>query len=198
LLYGAYGYTGRLTAELAASQRRNIVLAGRNEGALAALGERLGLPIRAVALDDADKLADALQDIACVMHMAGPFTTTSTPMLNACLATRTSYVDITGEIEVFEALWSRKDEIERVGITVIPGAGFGAHIEMTTKPGELIPDEAPSHPDEHVLEISYANLPELQTALHAMGDNLVQEAHRDFVIFPKPAREQQPFAPPTK
>jgi hydroxyacylglutathione hydrolase len=74
---------------------------------------------------------------------------------------------------------------------------LGAHIEMTTKPGELIPDEAPSHPGEHVLEISYSNLPELQTALHAMGDNLEQQAHRDFVIFPKPAREQQPFAPPT-
>ena len=65
---------------------------------------------------------------------------------------------------------------------------LGAHIEMTKKSGELIPDEAPSHPDEHVLEIVYSNLPELQTALHAMGDNLVQQAHRDFVIFPKPAR----------
>jgi glyoxylase-like metal-dependent hydrolase (beta-lactamase superfamily II) len=74
---------------------------------------------------------------------------------------------------------------------------LGAHIEMTTKPGELIPDEAPSHSDEHVLEISHLNLPELQTALHAMGDTLAQQLHRDFVIFPRPAREQQPFAPPT-
>ena len=73
---------------------------------------------------------------------------------------------------------------------------LGAHVEMTTKPGDLIPDEAPSHPDEHVLEISYSNLPELQSALHTMGDNLEQQAHRDFVIFPKPAREPQPFAPP--
>ena len=74
---------------------------------------------------------------------------------------------------------------------------LGAHIEMTTRFGELILDEAPSHPNEHVLEISYSNLPELQKALHAMGDNLLQQSHRDFVIFPKPAREQQPFAPPT-
>jgi glyoxylase-like metal-dependent hydrolase (beta-lactamase superfamily II) len=72
---------------------------------------------------------------------------------------------------------------------------LGAHIEMTTKPGELIPDEAASHPDEHVLEIAYSNLPELQTALHTMGDNLVPQVHRDFVIDPKPAREPQPFAP---
>jgi glyoxylase-like metal-dependent hydrolase (beta-lactamase superfamily II) len=73
---------------------------------------------------------------------------------------------------------------------------LGAHIEMTTRPGELIPDEALKHPDEHLLEISYSNLPELQTALNAMGDGLVQQPHRDFVIDPKPAREQQPFAPP--
>jgi hydroxyacylglutathione hydrolase len=73
---------------------------------------------------------------------------------------------------------------------------LGAHIELKTSPGELIPDEAPSHPDEHALEIPYGDLPELQTALHAMGDNLVQQAHRDFVIFPRPAREPQPFAPP--
>ena len=73
---------------------------------------------------------------------------------------------------------------------------LGAHVEMTSKPAELIPDEAPSHPHEHVLEISYSNLPELQTALHAMGDDLEQQAHRDFVIFPRPAREPQPFAAP--
>jgi short subunit dehydrogenase-like uncharacterized protein len=45
-------------------------------------------------------------------------------MLSACLATRTNYVDITGEIEVFEAMWSREEEIKRAGITVVPGAGF--------------------------------------------------------------------------
>jgi short subunit dehydrogenase-like uncharacterized protein len=56
--------------------------------------------------------------------MAGPFATTSAPMLDACLATRTNYVDITGEIGVFEAMWSRKDEIRRAGITAVPGAGF--------------------------------------------------------------------------
>ena len=94
-----------------------------------------------------------------------------------------------------------RDSIDRVAaFTRDKRVSFilGAHIEMTTKPRELIAEEAPSHPDEHVLEISYSNLPELQTALHAMGDNLVQQAHRDFVIFPKPAREQQPFAPPPK
>jgi short subunit dehydrogenase-like uncharacterized protein len=35
LLYGAYGYTGRLTAELAAAKKLDMVLAGRNKDALA-------------------------------------------------------------------------------------------------------------------------------------------------------------------
>jgi short subunit dehydrogenase-like uncharacterized protein len=56
--------------------------------------------------------------------MAGPFAVTSGPMLDACLATQTNYIDVTGEIEVFQAMWSRRGEIQRVGITAIPGAGF--------------------------------------------------------------------------
>jgi hydroxyacylglutathione hydrolase len=96
---------------------------------------------------------------------------------------------------------TNRDSIDRVAAFTrdneVPWI-LGAHVEMTTKSGELIPREVPIHPDEHVLKISYANLPELQAALHVMGDNLVQGSHRDFVIFPKPAREQQPFAPPAK
>jgi len=49
LLYGAYGYTGRLTAELAVAKKLDVVLAGRNRDALAALGERLSLPTRVVS-----------------------------------------------------------------------------------------------------------------------------------------------------
>jgi glyoxylase-like metal-dependent hydrolase (beta-lactamase superfamily II) len=73
---------------------------------------------------------------------------------------------------------------------------MGAHVEMTSKPGDLIQDEAPSHPDEHTLEIPYSALPELQAALHAMGDKPMQQAHPDFVIFPGLARPQMPFAAP--
>src|SRR5215471_4360692 len=124
LLYGAYGYTGRLAARLAAEKKLDVVVAGRNGDALLALGKRVNLPTRVLGLSDPGRLAAALRDIACVVHMAGPFAITSAPMLNACLATTTNYIDITGEIEVFEALWSREEEIRRAGITVVPGAGF--------------------------------------------------------------------------
>src|SRR6516164_8799768 len=90
LLYGAYGYTGRLAAELAAAKNLDVVLAGRNRDALAVLGDRLRLPTRVVGLNDPRQLSNALNDIACVVHMAGPFAVTSTPMLSACLATQTN------------------------------------------------------------------------------------------------------------
>lgn len=64
LLYGAYGYTGRLTAELAAARTLDVVLAGRNKDALAGLGDRLNLPTRVIGLDDHTQLSHALQDIA--------------------------------------------------------------------------------------------------------------------------------------
>src|SRR4051812_28819027 len=103
LLYGANGYTGRLASDLAAVRKLDVVLAGRDRDALAAMGDRLSLPTRVVGLDDAGKLSEALKDVACVVHMAGSFAVTSAPMLDACLATGTNYVDITGEIGVFEA-----------------------------------------------------------------------------------------------
>lgn len=124
LLYGAYGYTGRLTAELAAAKNVELILAGRNRDALVALGNRLNLPTRVIGLNNSGQLSEALKDVACVLHMAGPFAATSAPMLDACLATQTNYIDITGEIEVCEAMWARKEEIRRAGITVVPGAGF--------------------------------------------------------------------------
>src|SRR3954454_24983048 len=86
LLYGAYGYTGRLTAELAAAKKLDVVLAGRNKEALVGLGDRLSLPTRVVGLDAAMQLSEALKDITSVVHTAGPFAVTSAPMLNACMA----------------------------------------------------------------------------------------------------------------
>jgi glyoxylase-like metal-dependent hydrolase (beta-lactamase superfamily II) len=65
---------------------------------------------------------------------------------------------------------------------------LGAHIEMTRTPGKDFVDEAPSHPDERLLELPYADLLELQTAVHKMGDTPVRDTHNDFIIYPIPPR----------
>lgn len=55
---------------------------------------------------------------------AGPFSLTSAPALDACLRSGAGYVDITGEVPVFEAIFSREEEIRAANIPVLPGAGF--------------------------------------------------------------------------
>jgi saccharopine dehydrogenase (NAD+, L-lysine-forming) len=45
-------------------------------------------------------------------------------MVDACLATGTHYLDITGEIDVFEAVLSRHDEAVARGVVLLPGSGF--------------------------------------------------------------------------
>lgn len=124
LIYGANGYTGQLAAEHAVSVGLRPVLAGRDAGKLRALAARLGLEDRAFPLDDAARLREGLAGIGAVIHAAGPFSKTSRPMADACLAAGAHYVDITGEIEVLEALAARDAEAQAAGVALLPGAGF--------------------------------------------------------------------------
>ncbi len=124
LIYGANGYTGRLVAELAVQREHRPVLAGRDERALAELGARLGLEHRAFPLSDSAGLRAGLTGIDAVAHCAGPFSATSKAMVDACLATGAHYLDITGEIEVLEAVLARDGEARDAGVVLLPGSGF--------------------------------------------------------------------------
>jgi len=66
---------------------------------------------------------------------------------------------------------------------------LGAHIEMTRTPGKDFIDEAPTHPDEHALDLPYADLLALQAAVHKMGDTVARDVHDDFIVFPLPPRK---------
>lgn len=124
MIYGANGYTGQLVARLAVRRGARPLLAGRNGPAVRALAAELSLPYRVVSLSDRAALAEALVDVAAVAHCAGPFETTATPMVDACLATRTHYLDVTGEIAVFERIYARHEAAVRAGVVLLPGAGF--------------------------------------------------------------------------
>ena len=124
LIYGAYGYTGDLIARLAVERGRAPVLAGRASEKLAPLAEELGLDRRVVGLDDPAALDAALDGIDVVIHCAGPFSRTSRPMVDACIRSGANYIDITGEIPVFEACAARGAEAEAAGVLLMPGAGF--------------------------------------------------------------------------
>lgn len=120
LLYGSTGYTGQLIARLASDYGIQPILAGRNRDKLAAQASQLGLDYRVFAVDgNAD-----LRNVAVVLNCAGPFIHTAQPLAHACIQSRVHYVDITGEIEVFEALHARAAEAHAAHVLLMPGAGF--------------------------------------------------------------------------
>ena len=124
LLYGAYGYTGKLLAAEAVARGHQPVLGGRDEAKLAAMGRRLGLPWRAFALGDPGHTASIVAEYDLVFHAAGPFVHTAVPMLEACLAGKTNYLDITGELGVLEATLGYDAHAREQGVALISGVGF--------------------------------------------------------------------------
>ncbi len=124
MIYGANGYTGTLTARLAVERGLKPILAGRNAEAIEQLADELDLPYRLFDLEEPGIIDSAVEDIVAILHCAGPFWRTSKPMADACIRNGIHYLDITGEIEVFEALAARYDEAYKAGVMLLPGAGF--------------------------------------------------------------------------
>src|SRR6266545_6295885 len=125
MIYGATGTTGTLIAEEAIGRGHQPVLAGRSAASLAALGKRLGLPWKVVGLDQPDQLQRAVSDVHAVLNAAGPFIATAPPLVEACLAAGTHYLDIAGEIPVLQHLFARDQVARERNISLIGGVGFG-------------------------------------------------------------------------
>lgn len=124
LIYGSYGYSGRLIVDRAIQRGLCPILAGRNEKRLRAQAEAFGLEYRCFPLDDNSALEAALRRVKAVLHCAGPFVHTFRRMAEACLRTKRHYVDISGEIPGFETLAAMHDEARAAGVMLLPGAGF--------------------------------------------------------------------------
>ena len=124
MIYGAYGFTGDLVARHALDIGIRPLIAGRDPDKTARLADELGLDHVCVDIADADAFRDALAHCAAVVNCAGPFLQTWEPVTSACLETATHYLDITGEIPVFEGCARLDAAAEAAGITIMPGVGF--------------------------------------------------------------------------
>ena len=125
MLYGATGYTGTLIAEEAVRRGHHPVLAGRNAEKLRTLADRLELEWVAFSLEDERALLLATESVSLMLHAAGPFTKTCAPMMDACLTSKTHYLDISNEISVLQAAQTRYRIAEKNAVSIIPGVGFG-------------------------------------------------------------------------
>jgi short subunit dehydrogenase-like uncharacterized protein len=124
LIYGASGYTGRLLATRAHALGVPTILAGRNKSRLEGLARAGSLPPRAFGLEDPRNIDAALRDVGAVINSAGPFGTTARPIAEACLRTGAHYLDVGGELPIFQSLQSLDAPARAAGVMIMPGVGF--------------------------------------------------------------------------
>lgn len=124
LLYGANGYTGELITRFAKENDLQPILAGRSQALVESMALKFGYPFRVFDVDDKPSLISALKEVKLVLNAAGPFQYTARQIVEACLETGTHYIDINGDVTVFEMIKEYDEAAKRAGIMLLPGAGF--------------------------------------------------------------------------
>lgn len=124
LIYGVTGYTGRLIVQRALDVGLQPILAGRDHAGVQAIADAHGLAFRIASVENTSALDAMLNGVTVLLHCAGPFSHTYKPMVDACVRRRVHYLDITGELNVFEAIAARDGDATRAGIMLMPGTGF--------------------------------------------------------------------------
>jgi short subunit dehydrogenase-like uncharacterized protein len=135
-LFGATGFTGGLTADYLAAHLppgKRWALVGRNRARLDDVAARLAAANptapapEIVEADAADRAA--MQRVAestrVVVTTVGPYALYGEPLVAACAAAGTDYVDLTGEPEFVDRMWvEHHAEAERNGARLVHCCGF--------------------------------------------------------------------------
>lgn len=124
MIYGAYGYTARKIVAHAVAASHRPLLAGRNAAQLKAMAAQYDLDYIVLNVGDSFAIAQAVAGVKVLLNAAGPFNETALPLLEACIAGKTHYVDITGDMPVMESLLAEHERASAAGITVCPACGF--------------------------------------------------------------------------
>ena len=130
-LFGATGFVGELTARYLATpapREARIALAGRSVAKLEALRERLASPDLGVITADAsdpESLAKLAESARVVVSTVGPYLKYGEPLVAACVAAGTDYIDLTGEPEFVDLMYLRYHALARQsGARLVHSCGF--------------------------------------------------------------------------
>jgi short subunit dehydrogenase-like uncharacterized protein len=136
VVFGATGFTGALTAEYLAHRApatTRWALAGRNRDKLEAVRRRLAqispasaqLPLVTADIGDASSMRALAESTRVVITTVGPYIKYGEPLVAACAAAGTSYVDLTGEPEFVDLMWLRyHEQAQQTGARLIHSCGF--------------------------------------------------------------------------
>ena len=136
VIFGATGFTGGLTTEYLARHSHNGLrwaLAGRNLDKLAAVRERLvsinpacaALELLQADVADAASISRVAESAKVVITTVGPYLKFGEPLVAACAAAGTDYVDLTGEPEFVDRMWLKYHAMAvKSGARIVNCCGF--------------------------------------------------------------------------
>ena len=131
IIFGATGFTGRQVAERLVAQGAAPVLAGRSEGPVRELAERLGVEWRTADALRRNSVFALLERGDVLVSTVGPFAKWGEPAVRAAIAAHGTYIDSTGEPSfirrVFEEFGAacapcRRALLTAMGYDFVPGA----------------------------------------------------------------------------
>lgn len=123
MIYGAAGYTGRMTAGHAKAAGLNVIVAGRDAAELAKLASELGVDHRVFSLDDDAAVDAALSDVSVLLNCAGPYIRTAEPLMRAAIRTGTHYLDIAAELDSYRLAEKLDTKAKAADVMLLPGSG---------------------------------------------------------------------------
>jgi short subunit dehydrogenase-like uncharacterized protein len=127
VLFGATGYTGRLTATALVERHARPVLAGRDAARLQALADELGGGLETAAADVArpETVRALVAEGDVLLSTVGPFARFGAPAVEAAIDGKAAYIDSTGEPafirRVFEE-WGPRAAV--AGIPLLTAMGY--------------------------------------------------------------------------
>jgi short subunit dehydrogenase-like uncharacterized protein len=126
LLFGATGYTGRLTAHALARSGADFAISGRDRAKLERLARDTSDPeIRVAESGDVDSLTDALSDVKVLITCVGPFVELGATAVEAALRAGVHYIDSNGEgVFIADLIATKSEPATKAGIAMAPAMGF--------------------------------------------------------------------------
>jgi short subunit dehydrogenase-like uncharacterized protein len=126
VLFGATGYTGRLTAEALVARGATPVLAARNGEHLRALSAELGgLESQVADVARPDTVRALVERGDVLVTTVGPFVRWGGPAVQAAIATGANYLDSTGETVFIREVFERYGPgAEAAGCGLVTAAGY--------------------------------------------------------------------------
>ncbi|MBV0889980.1 hypothetical protein HNW77_14955 [Komagataeibacter sp. AV436] len=191
MIYGAYGYTGRMVAEHAKAVGLSIILAGRRADGLEELATRLGADHRVFSLEQNAAIDLALSDVTVLLNCAGPYRRTAEPLMRSAIRCGVHYLDIAAELDSYR-LAAQLDTIAgAAGVMLLPGSG-GSVAMLGCLAGHTA--ERVQAPQKIVIALNVSGTMSRGSAISA-AENVTPETLicKDGHLVACPAPDQRPF-----